>query len=178
MIRLWSSAWRGPQSLHACGTIRCSAALSRFQLRLSPKVGLPNQIVLCFGVGQGLTAGTSHWLGLRAWGYLICTQEGLGCCSYVTDGHRPLYRVWGGAVASWGPKSMANLLSSLAGYPLQGHLRGHQGFKSELNQGPDCLSQPTTPFSICHGSLSGVHRGVFCVSQGKSATQQPPRKRA
>ena len=61
---------------------------------------------------------------------------------------------------------MAKCLLFLAG---DSHLMGDQGFKPELNQGPDCLSQPTAPFSICHGSLSGVHRGVFCVSQGKSA---------
>jgi hypothetical protein len=29
------------------------------------------------GLIQGLTAGTSHWLGLRFWGNLICMWEGL-----------------------------------------------------------------------------------------------------
>ena len=37
---------------------------------------------------------------------------------------------------------MAKCLLFLAGY---GHLLGHQGFKPELNQGPGCLSQLTTP---------------------------------
>lgn len=55
---------------------------------------------------QGLTAGASHWLGLRVWGNLICMWEGLvqllcdwccippyrgavGGCSYVTGARCP-----------------------------------------------------------------------------------------
>lgn len=37
---------------------------------------LPERILIySFGVGQGLTAGISLWLGLRAWGNLICMWE-------------------------------------------------------------------------------------------------------
>lgn len=34
-------------------------------------------LIYSCGAGQGLTAGTSHWLSLRAWRYLICMWEGL-----------------------------------------------------------------------------------------------------
>lgn len=56
-------------------------------------------LIYSFGVGQGLTVGASYRLGLRGWGFVIYMWEGLGCCSYMTDDHKPLE---GGAVGHCG----------------------------------------------------------------------------
>jgi hypothetical protein len=56
------------------------------------------------GVIQGLTAGTSHWLGLRVWGtpYLFaCGKD--WCYSYLADSHASPVGVVG-AVTSTGAR--------------------------------------------------------------------------
>lgn len=58
----------------------------------TPLFLLDGILLYSFGVGQGLTVDASYWLVLRAWGYLIYMWEGFGCCFYMTDGHKPLYR--------------------------------------------------------------------------------------
>ena len=61
-------------------------------LATEPSHQPPDRILIySFGVGQGLTAGTFHWIGLRVWGYLNLHVRDLGCWSYMTDGHKPLY---------------------------------------------------------------------------------------
>jgi hypothetical protein len=73
-------------------------ALRQWSSSHTPLFLLDETLRYSFGVGHGLKAGTSHWVGLRVWEYLICMWEGLGCCPYVTDGHRPLY---GGTVGDY-----------------------------------------------------------------------------
>ena len=109
----------------------------------TPLIFLYRIVIYSFGVGQCLTTGTSHWLGLRTWENLICMWVAW-CYSYVTDGHTPV-GVWvcvcggGGAVfatGTMGLRDMAEHLLFLAG---NSHLPGLQGSKLELDQGPGCI---------------------------------------
>lgn len=48
-------------------------------------------IYVALGMVRGLKVGTSHWLGLRVWGNLICMCEGLvlllcGIATYLSVG--------------------------------------------------------------------------------------------
>lgn len=53
-------------------------------------------LIYSFRVDQVLRVAASYWFVLRAFGYLIYMQEGLECCPYMTDDHKPLYRRCGG----------------------------------------------------------------------------------
>jgi len=90
---------------------------------LHPLLLLGRNLIYSFGVGQGPTVVTSYWLALRAWGYLIYMWAGLGCCSYMTDGHKPLYRgLWQGYIyvtGVWFPGSLWKCLHPLGSLKFQ-----------------------------------------------------------
>lgn len=93
-------------------------------------------------MSQGLAAGTSHWLGLRVWGNLICMCEGLvqlntslqgtvGGCTYPQPSTAPLQR------------ARCELLLSHAG---GNHQHRGSGVPDLCSTGDQAVcAQPTTP---------------------------------
>jgi hypothetical protein len=116
--------------------------LSYDKLVLTPSFFLDRILTYSFGVGQGLTGGSSHWLGLRAWRYFACVSA--WCCSFVTYGHRPLCgAAMGGCSYVTGDRHQGAWPNICCPLQATSHLLGQQGFMPELNQGPGCQSQLT-----------------------------------
>jgi hypothetical protein len=88
-----------------------------------------------FGVGQGLTVGTSYWLGLRAWGYHIYMWEGWGCCSYLTYSHKPLCVERAVGVCSYVTGAWCPRTSKMPTFP-----SGSPGFLAQAQSEPGYLS--------------------------------------
>ena len=57
---------------------------------LTPLFILNRIFIYSLVVVHSMTVGVYYWLGLWGRGYLIYMWEGLGCCIYMTESHKPL----------------------------------------------------------------------------------------
>jgi hypothetical protein len=162
----------------------------------TPLFLLDRILIYNFGVGQGLTTSTSRWLGLRAWRNLICMWEGLECCYYSTDRHRPLYGGVGWvlreSVAMWqepGPQECGQTLLFLAGLSPAGSPEGSLGFQAwarpgrnqavyhspaqpTLNLGPVIWTQRSSASTICTVNYWLYLLSMYILSRKKNTSFQ------
>jgi hypothetical protein len=139
--------WRADMFPSSSVTDLMTDAVRQWSNSHTPLFLLDRFLIYSFGVGNGLIAGASYCLGLRAWGYIPYLHvEGLGVM---------LLHDWMSQNTLWGFVGVCSYITrakgqgvwqnyfTLQGCPLRGHLQGHWGFKPELDEGPGCLSQPT-----------------------------------
>jgi hypothetical protein len=102
------------------------------------------------GMIEGLAAGTSHWLGLRVWGNLICMWEGLvqrlqvRCCIPLCRGLG--VGLWE-AIAMWrepGPQEVWPNSCCPMQVEISAHL-GSRGSRPKLDWRPGCLCTAYCP---------------------------------
>jgi hypothetical protein len=120
----WSFRWHFQRAdLFQSVTALMTEALRGWSSSHTP-ILLDRIFIYSFGVGQGLTGGTSHWLGMRVWEDLICMIESLVLLLHDWWPHTFLGGGLCEAVAlteARGPRGVAKHLLFLAG---DSHLPG------------------------------------------------------
>ena len=91
--------------------------------------------------------------------------KGLGHCSYVTGGYRPMESC-GLVPGAWCPGAWQNAYHLLQGYPLQ----VHRGFKPVLDQGPGCFSGS---YTHTHTHHTNTHTQTHTIYHTHTYTHTP-----